>query len=239
MLTQSFSRGEGTRLWPLSREVVSQQLLGLLTGERTMLQADSAASLRFQAAAPVVVCNDAPSVFSLPRAAKACWRHWIARAVVLEPFGRNTASCHCVGSRWRREDVIGEQGADDPELLVLPADHVIRMCPPFKKQSGSRCPAVSRATGYSGSCSSPRRATATYNAAVEWPTASTESPGLLRNLRWTALSRFLQSGDYLWKQRMFMFRPAVICGAGGFAPQIVSRLSAAFDGGKSDLDLHG
>ena len=53
------SGGAGTRLWPLSRELLPKQLLAL-TGERTMLQETAARLAGFpDATAPVVVCNEA------------------------------------------------------------------------------------------------------------------------------------------------------------------------------------
>ena len=53
------SGGSGTRLWPLSRELLPKQLLAL-TGERTMLQETVARLTHFPGAvAPMVVCNEA------------------------------------------------------------------------------------------------------------------------------------------------------------------------------------
>ena len=53
------SGGAGTRLWPLSRELLPKQLLAL-TGERTMIQETAARLMGFpDATAPVVVCNEA------------------------------------------------------------------------------------------------------------------------------------------------------------------------------------
>ena len=53
------SGGAGTRLWPLSRELLPKQLLAL-TGERTMLQETAARLAGFRdATGPVVVCNEA------------------------------------------------------------------------------------------------------------------------------------------------------------------------------------
>jgi len=52
------SGGSGTRLWPLSRELLPKQLLAL-TGERTMLQETAARLGGFaEATGPVVVCNE-------------------------------------------------------------------------------------------------------------------------------------------------------------------------------------
>ena len=53
------SGGSGTRLWPLSRELLPKQLLAL-TGERTMLQETAARLAGFpDVTGPIVVCNEA------------------------------------------------------------------------------------------------------------------------------------------------------------------------------------
>src|SRR4030095_7275288 len=85
--------GSGTRLWPLSRELLPKQLLAL-TGERTMIQETAARLMGFsseglgESTAPVVVCHEAHRFLvaeqrremGLPPA-----------AILLEPVGRNTA----------------------------------------------------------------------------------------------------------------------------------------------------
>ncbi|HEX7081025.1 MAG TPA: mannose-1-phosphate guanylyltransferase/mannose-6-phosphate isomerase [Gammaproteobacteria bacterium] len=113
------SGGAGTRLWPLSRELRPKQFLPLVT-ERTMLQETY---LRTRALAellrpPIVVCNEAHRflVAEQMRAAGA-----EPQTIVLEPEGRNTAPAVAVAARVALEGA----GAEDPLLLVLPADHVI------------------------------------------------------------------------------------------------------------------
>src|ERR1700732_5006466 len=81
------SGGAGTRLWPLSRELYPKQLLAL-TGERTMLQQTALRLSGLAAAAPGVVCNEAPRFLVAEQLRQL---RMDARAVELEPFGRNTA----------------------------------------------------------------------------------------------------------------------------------------------------
>ena len=110
--------GIGSRLWPLSRELYPKQLLKL-TSQHTMIQ-DTALRLKgLDASAPVVVCNDAHRflVAEQLRLIKI-----EPRAIVLEPFGRNTAPAIALAALA----ALKSSGKDDPVLLVLPADHVIR-----------------------------------------------------------------------------------------------------------------
>ena len=81
------SGGAGTRLWPLSRELYPKQLLAL-TGERTMLQQTALRLEGLSATPPVVVCNDSHRFLVAEQLRQI---NIEPRAMVLEPFGRNTA----------------------------------------------------------------------------------------------------------------------------------------------------
>jgi len=138
------SGGAGTRLWPLSRELYPKQLLPLI-GDRTMLQQTVLRLEGLGASAPVVVCNEAHRFLVAEQLRQLGIE---PRAVVLEPFGRNTApaialAAHAaLGTQAAAAAARGREGASsgdalggepdaDPVLLVLPADHVIKDVPVF------------------------------------------------------------------------------------------------------------
>src|SRR5258705_12737177 len=81
------SGGAGTRLWPLSRELYPKQLLAL-TGERTMLQETALRLAGLQVGGPVVVCNEAHRFLVAEQLRQL---DIDPLAILLEPFGRNTA----------------------------------------------------------------------------------------------------------------------------------------------------
>jgi mannose-1-phosphate guanylyltransferase/mannose-6-phosphate isomerase len=111
------SGGSGTRLWPLSTEDKPKQFHALAS-ELSMIQ-DTA--MRFHGdgiefLAPVVICNrrhgqlakDQLNALGIEPA-----------AVILEPFGRNTAAVGVVASAWAKDNAPGALA------LLLPADHII------------------------------------------------------------------------------------------------------------------
>ena len=106
--------GAGSRLWPLSRQLLPKQFLPLVTG-RSLLQ-DTA--LRAQAAGgggpSLVVCNEAHRFLVKDQLAEI----GVAARIVLEPAGRNTAAAVAAAAL-----VCGDE---DPVLLVLASDHAIR-----------------------------------------------------------------------------------------------------------------
>lgn len=109
--------GAGSRLWPVSRQLLPKQFLPLVTG-RTLLQ-DTALRAREAAgpAQPIVICNEAHRFLVQDQLAEIGISMADAR-VVLEPAGRNTAAAVAIAA------LACEQ--DDPVLLVLASDHAIR-----------------------------------------------------------------------------------------------------------------
>jgi mannose-1-phosphate guanylyltransferase/mannose-6-phosphate isomerase len=228
------SGGAGTRLWPLSRELYPKQLLAL-TGERTMLQQTALRLSGLAAASPVVVCNEAHRFLVAEQLRQL---KMDTRAVVLEPFGRNTAPAIALAALAGLKIAAG----DDPELLVLPADHVIRDVPAFQKAVRTALPAVQQGklvtfgivpsapeTGYGYI---QRGAETSGTAGLFQIARFVEKPNLER------AQEFLKSGDYLWNSGMFMFRASrYLQELEKFAPQIARVCRAAFDHAQSDLDF--
>ena len=114
------SGGAGTRLWPLSREHHPKQLIALLDDD-TLLQA-TARRLAFveDAQRPIVVCNEEHR-FVVAEQLRAVGVS--PGAIVLEPMARDTAPAIAAAAI---EALARCREGDDPVLLVLPSDHVIR-----------------------------------------------------------------------------------------------------------------
>jgi len=225
------SGGAGTRLWPLSRELYPKQLLAL-TSQRTMIQ-DTALRLKgLDAAAPVIVCNDAHR-FLVAEQLRLIGIE--PRAIVLEPVGRNTAPAIALAALAALKD----SGAEDPILLVLPADHVIRDVAAFQMAAVAALTAaeqgrlvtfgvVPRApeTGY-GYIKRAEALGPVYRIGqfVEKPNA-------------TRAAQFVESGEYYWNSGMFVFRARrYLEELERLAPAIAAACRKAFEGAKSDLDF--
>jgi len=229
------SGGAGTRLWPLSRELYPKQLLPLV-GEHTMLQETV---LRLEGlsdkGAPLVVCNEAHRFMVAEQLRQAGQE---ARAVILEPVGRNTAPAVAVAALQAVAD------GEDPVLLVLPADHVIR-------DAAALCRAVSH-----GLAAVANGALLTFGVV---PTSPETGYGYIRRGarcegqpepslyevdrfvekpdRATA-EEYLAAGDYYWNSGMFMFRASSYLGElERLAPQMLAATRAAWQGRVADLDF--
>lgn len=108
--------GSGSRLWPMSRRLLPKQFLPLV-GERTLFQ-DTALRTRGMpgAGAPIVVTNAEQRFLAADQLAEIGAQ---ARALLLEPAGRNTAPAVAAAAL--------HVARSDPAaiLLVQPSDHVI------------------------------------------------------------------------------------------------------------------
>ena len=225
------SGGAGTRLWPLSRELYPKQLLAL-TSQRTMIQ-DTALRLKgLDAAPPVVVCNDAHR-FLVAEQLRLIGVS--PRAIVLEPFGRNTAPAIALAALA----ALQTSGGDDPVLLVLPADHVIRDVAAFQMATVAALTAAEEGrlvtfgvvphapeTGYGyikrGDSLGPVYRIAQF---VEKPNAE-------------RAAQFVASSEYYWNSGMFVFRARrYLEELERHAPAIAAACRNAFEKSKSDLDF--
>jgi mannose-1-phosphate guanylyltransferase / mannose-6-phosphate isomerase len=197
------SGGAGTRLWPLSRELLPKQLLAL-TGERTMIQETAARLMGFpDATAPVVVCNEAHRFLvaeqlremDLPPA-----------AILLEPVGRNTAPAIALAAHAALQ-VAG----DDALMLVLPADHVLQDLAAFQAAIKRALPAAAQGKlvtfgivartpetgyGYIRRGTGEGGLTGGHVFAIQ---EFVEKPDARR------AQEFIASGEYLWNSGMFLF----------------------------------
>ena len=113
--------GTGSRLWPLSRELMPKQFLTLL-GNNSMLQVTLARLQGLEAALPIVICNEEHRFIAAEQLRQI---NQLQHNIILEPVGRNTAPAITLAALSARRK------GQDPLLLVLAADHVIRDVPAF------------------------------------------------------------------------------------------------------------
>jgi len=108
--------GSGSRLWPKSRVALPKQFLAL-TSENTMLQETIARLDGIDAHDPIVICNEAHRFLVAEQLRFKAINHG---GILLEPVGRNTAPAIALSA------LHATASGEDPILLVLAADHLIR-----------------------------------------------------------------------------------------------------------------
>ncbi len=197
--------GSGTRLWPMSRQHYPKQLLKLF-GDKTMLQQtivrlDGVSNL----APPIVVCNEEH------RFMVAEQLHEIGQSqasIILEPVARNTAPALALAALHARAL------ADNPILLVLSADHMIKDVGAFHSALDDAIGAA--LAGHLATFGvNPTRPETGYgyiktqhdsqqSGATFYPvTRFVEKPDL------ATAERYLAEGCYYWNSGMFVFQTEV------------------------------
>ena len=128
------SGGSGSRLWPQSRSLYPKQFLPLFN-KQTMLQ-NTVARLDGldSVSAPLVIANEEHR-FLVAEQFRQMGRK--ASAIILEPVGRNTAPAVALAAL----KAIAVSEEQDPLLLVLAADHVIKDVKAFHQAVEAALPA--------------------------------------------------------------------------------------------------
>ena len=229
------SGGAGTRLWPLSRELYPKQLLPLI-GSRTLLQQTLLRLEGLEASPPVIVCNEAHRFLVAEQLRQLKIE---PRALVLEPFGRNTAPAIALAALASLKGLGADANAVDPVLIVLPADHVIRDVAAFQRAL------------HTGLAAAEHGLLVTFGVV---PTAAETGYGYIQrgaaNGAAFRIARFVEkpdaqaargyvdSGDYYWNSGMFLFRARrYLKELALLQPEMARVCEAAFRDASADLEF--
>ena len=228
--------GTGTRLWPLSRASYPKQYWPLGgSGEETLLQETQQ---RLEGlndlGAPLLICNDDHRFI----VAEQMRQIGIAPgAILLEPMGRNTAPAVAVAA------LQATAHGDDPLLLILAADHVIRDADHFRKsiEAGRPAAEAGQLVTFGIVPTAPETGYGYIEATAPLEDGSLTPVPIARFVekpdRATA-EQFLASGRFTWNSGMFLFKAsAMLAELERLAPEVVSCCRAALDQDEADLDF--
>lgn len=226
------SGGSGTRLWPLSRRAYPKQFLTLVD-DTSLLQATAARVDGLSAAAevlpPLIVCNEAHR-FLVAEQMRAGGR--AVGDIILEPVGRNTAPALSLAALRCEQD--------DPVLIVMPADHVVRDAEAFVRAVAVGLPHAvggrvvtfgivprSAETGFGYI-----RAGEAIGAGVHALRGFVEKPDV------ETAAAFLTDGEHYWNSGIFLLRASCWLELiERFRPDIATATRRAVEGGRRDLDF--
>ncbi|WP_394425080.1 mannose-1-phosphate guanylyltransferase/mannose-6-phosphate isomerase [Vreelandella stevensii] len=231
LLPVILSGGSGSRLWPVSREHYPKQFLNLHKDDVSLLQE---AALRLSdvpdAAQPLIVCNEEHRFLVAEQMQQIGLQQC---QIILEPCGRNTAPALAIAA------LAALETSPDAELLVMPADHVIKDNHAFAQavQKGQQLSQEGKLvtfgitptaahTGY-GYIKRGAALMGGYSVAafVEKPAAD-------------VAQGYLDSGDYSWNSGIFLFKASSYLGAlKEHAPDILTHCQTAYDQRSEDMDF--
>ncbi|MCL2894648.1 mannose-1-phosphate guanylyltransferase/mannose-6-phosphate isomerase [Brenneria tiliae] len=193
--------GTGSRLWPMSRELYPKQFLRL-HGGRSMLQETIVRLEGMETQKPLVICNEEHRFLVAEQLRQI---NQLANNIILEPVGRNTAPAIALAALSVTVD------GDDPLLLVLAADHVI-------KNSEAFCQAVGHAIPYAlkGKLVTfgivPSGPETGYGYIQRGEELGSERTRVFRVQRFVekpdfpTAQQYIENGEYYWNSGMFLFQ---------------------------------
>ena len=229
--------GSGTRLWPLSRSNYPKQFLQLF-GKHTMLQETALRVTSLKCAAPILVCNEEHRFIAAEQMRQINIKQ---SSIILEPFGRNTAPAIAIAAIKAIKAIKAMDGGDDPLLLVMPADHVIKDIPQFVKSVENATPLAEQGKLVTFGVNAQKPETnygyikrgACIQGANAFDVAKfVEKPDL------TTAKSYLNSGDYYWNSGIYLFKASsFIDELRAQCPDVFTACEKAMTGQKSDMDF--
>jgi mannose-1-phosphate guanylyltransferase/mannose-6-phosphate isomerase len=227
------SGGSGTRLWPLSREAYPKQFLPL-AGSDTMLQATWRRVQAIADAAPIVVAGE-DHRFLVAEQLRQIGAP--VPAIVLEPLGRNTAPAIAAAA------LQAMCAGDDPLLLVLPSDHVVRDDAAFRAAVQAAMPAADAGALVTFGIvpNAPETGFGYIQAGLADDSACDDVRKVLRFVEKpdaATAQHYLDASGYYWNSGMFLLRASrYLEELTRFRPEIVAAVRAAFDAAARDGDF--
>lgn len=191
--------GSGSRLWPMSRQNLPKQFLAL-DGDTTLLQTT------INRLSPTIAAKNVLIVTQEAHAKGEAYHALLPYQSLFEPVGRNTAPAIALAAAYLTAN------GEDPVMVVLPADHVIKDEAGFRGHLDTAIRAAENGklvtfgiqptrpdTGFG--YIKTQKADDTQVYAVE---RFTEKPDLV------TAERFLKEGNYYWNSGMFVWKASVI-----------------------------
>jgi mannose-1-phosphate guanylyltransferase/mannose-6-phosphate isomerase len=227
------SGGSGSRLWPMSRQLLPKQFLPLVS-EHTLLQ-DTLLRLHGidGARAPLVISNSEHR-FLVAEQLRQIGAS--AEAQILEPVGRNTAPAVAVAALY----LVGRE--PDARMLVLPADHLIKDVPAFHAAIATALSLAAEGSLVTFGIAPSSPVTGYGYIQRGDPVPSHE--GAFRVVRFVekpnleTAQQYVSSGGFFWNSGMFAFRAGrFLEELQRFRPDILAAAKTAWAASTRDLDF--
>ena len=220
------SGGSGTRLWPLSTPKAPKQFHALAT-PNTMIQETALRLVGENFLNPVAICGrghfdlvtEQLEAISKP-----------AQAIILEPFGRNTAAVAAMAALSCLEL------APEALILMVPADHVIGKPDAFYKAIlGASETAMDRIVTFGITPSHAETGFGYIARGAELAPGIYEIERFLEKPDLETATQYVESGRHVWNAGIFLFSPKVMLEElEVFAPEVLAACRKAYASAERD-----
>mgnify|MGYP003663023336 FL=1 len=221
--------GTGSRLWPKSRAALPKQFLSL-TSDKTMIQETVTRLNGLSHDAPIIICNEAHRFLVAEQMRQIDIED---SDIILEPVGRNTAPAIALAA------LNATENGEDPVLLVLAADHLIKDSKTFqaKIKDAEKLALEGKLVTFG---IVPTEAHTGYGYIKSGDSVNlgfkvrqfVEKPDL------PTAKQYIDSGEYFWNSGMFMFKASTyLTELKKYNPEILAICKKATSETQRDLDF--
>lgn len=227
--------GKGTRLWPLSRGNYPKQFLSL-DGNKSMLQNTILRLSGLDRKSSILICNEENRFIAAEQLSQISEK---GSKIILEPIGRNTAPAIALAALKAMES------GDDPLLLVLAADHVIKEPREFIDSVNAAVTLADEGKLVTFGVVPTKAETGfgyiKVGSELEIAPKTKEAFTIEKFVEKPSLDnakKYMESGDYLWNSGMFLFKASTyLSELEKHRPQIYKKCSDAIKSQVEDLDF--
>jgi len=230
------SGGSGTRLWPLSRESYPKQYLNLNNIRKETLLQQTLNRLKNlnDLSNPIIICNEEHRFIVAEQVREINIK---PESIILEPFGRNTAPAIAMAALKAISD------GNDPNLLVLPADHEIKNIERFLEiiEASIVYANEGRLVTFGIVPTSPEIGYGYIEAKIELDHQSIVGANIVRFIEKPDLETaktLISSKKYTWNSGMFLFKASkILSELEKFSPEIVEYCRDSMKDNSKDFDF--
>lgn len=225
--------GIGSRLWPLSRELYPKQFI-CLHGQCSMLQETISRMDGIESEQPLVICNEEHR-FLVAEQLRQVGK--LSNNIILEPTGRNTAPAIALAALHAISD------GEDPLLLILAADHVIKDTQMFLQMIKKAIPIAMQGKLVTFGII-PNRPETGYGYIHRGNEQSVQGEEFyevdcfVEKPNIEMAEKYLSTGEYYWNSGIFMFKAKkYLEELGKFRPDILTACQRAIKNIKKNGDF--
>lgn len=221
--------GSGSRLWPLSRQLNPKQFLCLVDSNLSMLQATIKRLDGLEVSWPRLICNEEHRFIAAEQLRQLGLEN---TNILLEPMGRNTAPAIALAALQACSE------SDDPVLLVLAADHLIKDVNAFQASIQQALPfaLTGKLVTFGIVPTQPEIGYGYIEKGEVLEANGFKVSRFVEKPNEETARSYLASGHYLWNSGMFMFRASrYLEELERYRPDILAACRTALAGGEQDM----
>lgn len=219
--------GSGSRLWPLSRELYPKQLLNIQNTE-SLLQAT------FERLIDLIPAKNIISMTGVKHVSNV--RYQLSKItdnpiILSEPISKNTAPAIAVATQY-----ISKKSEDDPVILVVPSDHLIKDIKAFSKTviEGEKIANKGYIVTFGIKPSYPETGYGYINVTNNKIENGFKVNKFVEKPDTELAEKYIADGNYYWNSGIFMFKASTLLNELRTCSSDIYELLNNFDFTKSD-----